>query len=47
MLGAMYKQWRGVLWRRQVLLNCKFINKCFLKKIRFVFGQTTYVVPLL
>jgi hypothetical protein len=22
-------QWRGVLWRRQVLLSCKLINNCF------------------
>jgi hypothetical protein len=41
-LEEVYKQWRGVLWSRQVLLSCKLINKCFLKKVRFLFGQTTY-----
>jgi hypothetical protein len=43
MLEAVYRQWRGVLWRRQVLLSCKLINKCFKKKVRFLFGQTMYV----
>jgi hypothetical protein len=43
MLEAVYRQWRGVLWRRQVLLSCKLINKCFKKKVRFLFGQTTYI----
>jgi hypothetical protein len=45
MLEALYRQWRGVLWRGQVLLSCKFINKCFFffKKIRFLFGQTMYI----
>jgi hypothetical protein len=42
-LEAVYRQWRGVLWRRQVLLSCKFISKCFKKKVRFLFGQTTYI----
>jgi hypothetical protein len=41
-LEAVYRQWRGVLWRRQVLLSCKLINKCFKKKVLFFFGQTTY-----
>jgi hypothetical protein len=27
-LEVVYRQWRGVLWRRQVLLSCKLINKC-------------------
>jgi hypothetical protein len=34
-LEVVYRQWRRVLWRRQVLINCKLINK-------FLFGQTTY-----
>jgi hypothetical protein len=29
LFGAVYKQWRGVLWRRQVILSCKLINTCF------------------
>jgi hypothetical protein len=41
-LEAVYRQWRGVLWRRQVLLSCKLFNKYFKKKVRFLFGQTTY-----
>jgi hypothetical protein len=40
-LEAVYRQWRGVRWKRQVLLSCKLINKCFKKKVRFLFGQTT------
>jgi hypothetical protein len=35
------RQRRGVLWRRQVLLSCKLINKCFKRKVHFLFGQTT------
>jgi hypothetical protein len=31
MLEAVYREWRGVLWRRQVLLRCKLINKYFKK----------------
>jgi hypothetical protein len=42
-LEAVYRQWRGVLWRRQVLLSCKLTNKCFKKTIRFIFGETTYI----
>jgi hypothetical protein len=42
-LEAVYRQWRGVLWRRQVLLSCKLINKCFKKTVWFLFGQTTYL----
>jgi hypothetical protein len=41
-LEALYRQWRGVLWRRQVLLSCKLIIKCFKKKVWFHFVQTTY-----
>jgi hypothetical protein len=42
-LGVIYKQWSGVLWRRQVLLSCKLINKCFEKSISF---WTDHVLPL-
>ena len=34
-LGAVYQEWRGVIWRRQVWLICKESNK--LKKIKFCF----------
>jgi hypothetical protein len=37
-LQIVYRQWRGVLWRRQ---GCKLINEYFKKKIRFLFGQIT------
>jgi hypothetical protein len=40
---AVYIQWMGVLWRRQVVLSCKLVNKCFKKKFRLLFGQTTYI----
>jgi hypothetical protein len=43
MLEAVYRGWRGVLWTTQDLLSCKLINKCFKKKVRFLFGQTTYM----
>jgi hypothetical protein len=36
-LEAVYRQRRGVLWRRQVLLSCKLINKCFKKKVWFLY----------
>jgi hypothetical protein len=42
-LEAVYRQWRGVLWRWQVLLSCKLINKCLKKRLWFLFGQTAYV----
>jgi hypothetical protein len=42
-MEAVCRQWRGVLWRRQVFLSCKLINKCFKKKVQFLFGQTTYI----
>jgi hypothetical protein len=42
-LESVYRQWRGVLRRRQVLLSCKLINKYFKKKVWFLFGQTTYM----
>jgi hypothetical protein len=45
-LEAVYRQWRGVLCRRPVFLSCKLINKCFKKKVRFLFGQTTYTFEL-
>jgi hypothetical protein len=35
-LKGVHRQWRGVLSRRQVLLSCKLINKCF-KKRKFGF----------
>jgi hypothetical protein len=42
MLEAVYREWRGVLWRRQVLLRCKFINKCF-NKVSSVSLSTDHV----
>jgi hypothetical protein len=41
-LEAVYRQWRAVLWRRQVLLSSKFTNKCFKNKVQFLFRQNTY-----
>jgi hypothetical protein len=41
-LEVVYRQWRGVLSMRLVLLSCKLMNKCFKKKVRFLFGQTAY-----
>jgi hypothetical protein len=32
-LEVVYRHWKGVLWRRQDLLSCKLINKCFKKKV--------------
>jgi hypothetical protein len=43
MLEALYWRWKGAVWRRQVLLSCKIINKHFKKKVCFLFGQTTYI----
>jgi hypothetical protein len=34
-LEAVYRLWRVVLWRGEVLLSCKLINKCFKKKVPF------------
>jgi hypothetical protein len=40
-LEAVNRQWRGVLYRRQVLLNFKVINKDFKKKDLFLLGEIT------
>ena len=34
-LGAVYQEWRGVLWRRQVWLCCMWSNKLKPKKFSF------------
>jgi hypothetical protein len=46
MLEVIYRQWRGVLWRRQFLLSCKPINKCIKKKVRLLFGQTMQITNI-
>jgi hypothetical protein len=42
-MEAVYRQCRGVLWRRKVLISCKLLNKCFKKKVWLLFGQTIYL----
>jgi hypothetical protein len=41
-LEAVYRRWRELHGRRQVLSHCKLINKCFKKEVWFLFGQAMY-----
>jgi hypothetical protein len=44
-LQTAYRQWWGVLWRWQILLSSKLINKRFKKKGRCLSGQAAYGNP--
>jgi len=44
---AVYQEWRGVLWRRQVWLSCMWNNKLKTKKVRFLYGLPSYSLAIL